>query len=324
MNHSNTKLKMKIKKCPSCNQELELVLSSGEMICPNCDDCRLVRSEKEIIQENEAKKRQEANDKIRLQKEQEEQNRLEIFRKQDRVNRLEREQSYQRKVAYHNSYYGNSIKKESELQTNHSSLTVYHITHMSNLTSIFKNGIHSRQYQEEQNLISEKIIDDKINTSRKNKLIGGKSLWNWVNTFFNARNSMLFRLLKENSVDDIVILRLEVDKNENNCVISDENAATSNANFYSGKFISKDTLTRIRQNATFSFMPECNFEKIIPVEKIKQIMIGKRSLVKYIQPILSPNRYTPEYNLSIGKPTFEYNPNYFFSSNEERVRDSFR
>jgi len=300
MNSTYKDLKMKMKKCSSCNHELEVVFSSGEMICPNCDDRRLVRSEKEIIQENEAKKRKEANEALIRKKAIEDQKRLEILHEQDRINKLQRTQSYQRDVAYHNSYYGNSIKKESEFETKYSPLTVYHITHMSNLTSIFKNGIYSRQYQDEQNLISKQIIDDEINTSRKNKRIDGKSLWNWVNTFFYPRNSMLFRLIKENPVDDIVILRLEVDKNENNCVISDENAATSTANFYSGKFITNSTLTEIKNNADFRLMPECNFEKIIPPEKIKKIIVGQHP---------SLGRYASEL---IGKPMYDCNPTLFF------------
>ena len=86
---------------------------------------------------------------------------------------------------------------------------LYYITHIDNITSILKNGILSHQEVENRDLQYTKIYDTGIVSNRKEiKTPEGKSLWEYSNLYFQARNPMLYRVVCEKSKSEIAILAI--------------------------------------------------------------------------------------------------------------------
>jgi hypothetical protein len=84
---------------------------------------------------------------------------------------------------------------------------LYYITHIDNIPSILKYGILSHKSIESQQLDYTPIYDKEIVSNRKNKITpSGKSLWEYANLYFQARNPMLYRVIYEKGVDDIAVL----------------------------------------------------------------------------------------------------------------------
>ncbi|MBI3940397.1 MAG: DUF4433 domain-containing protein [Acidobacteria bacterium] len=85
--------------------------------------------------------------------------------------------------------------------------TLYYITHVANLNSIFARGILSHALIEELHLTYTPVYDDRIVASRKSRVApGGENLWEFANLYFQARNPMLYRVLHEKADSDIVVL----------------------------------------------------------------------------------------------------------------------
>lgn len=85
--------------------------------------------------------------------------------------------------------------------------SLYYITHVDNLPSIFKEGILAHRLVEELQIPYTPIYDVSIVANRKaKKLSGGRSLWDFANLYFQPRNPMLFRVLHEKDEKQIVVL----------------------------------------------------------------------------------------------------------------------
>ena len=95
---------------------------------------------------------------------------------------------------------------------------LYYITHIDNLISIIKKGILSHARVEKDGIPYTPIYDRHILEARKDKLApDGNSLWNFANLFFNPRNPMPYRVLREKPAKDIVVVMVHpaiVNKNE--------------------------------------------------------------------------------------------------------------
>jgi len=86
----------------------------------------------------------------------------------------------------------------------------YYITHIDNIKSILSRGILSHNTIEEQNVKYTQIYDAQIVSSRKNrKTPDDKSLWNYANLYFRARNPMLYRVVCEQSAENIAVLAID-------------------------------------------------------------------------------------------------------------------
>lgn len=116
----------------------------------------------------------------------------------------------------------------------------YYITHKDNLKSILKKGILSR------NRITNKIwvklglskgmksihAEDIIQI-RKNKKFKNRSLWSYANLYFEVRNPMLYRVIREFKESDIVVLQIKSDViNQGEAGITDGNAASRETKFF--------------------------------------------------------------------------------------------
>lgn len=89
---------------------------------------------------------------------------------------------------------------------------LYYITHIDNIDSILQLGILSHKIIEEQKVRYTPVYDKKIILNRKDrKTPDGKSLWDYANLYFQARNPMLYRVLDEQSADKIAIIGIDLE-----------------------------------------------------------------------------------------------------------------
>lgn len=88
--------------------------------------------------------------------------------------------------------------------------SLYYITHIDNLPSIFTRGILSHGRVEDLALPYTPIYDAQIVSNRKAKIApDGHSLWLFANLYFQPRNPMLYRVLHEKDEGDVVVLGVQ-------------------------------------------------------------------------------------------------------------------
>ena len=114
----------------------------------------------------------------------------------------------------------------------------YYITHKDDLKSILKKGIFSRS--KAGNILS-RILKPKITSihspdiiqNRKSKRFKGRSLWDYANVYFQARNPMLFRVKEKFKPENLVVLQISSDILEiPGAGVTDGNAASQNTVFF--------------------------------------------------------------------------------------------
>jgi hypothetical protein len=105
---------------------------------------------------------------------------------------------------------------------------LYHMTHIDNLSSILKYGLHSHS----NNYKKIDISDHNVNNKRsKIEPIHNKSVHSYVPFYFNPKNHMLSR--RRDIQNDIVILVMKKELiNKKGAIFTDSNASTNNVNFY--------------------------------------------------------------------------------------------
>lgn len=95
-------------------------------------------------------------------------------------------------------------KKKPEIRS------LYFITHIDNLPSIFKHGILSHKSIEERSIPYTPIYDKSIVAKRKDRTVPtGQSLWEFANLYFQVRNPMLYRVVHEKSAKDLAVLSVQ-------------------------------------------------------------------------------------------------------------------
>ena len=114
---------------------------------------------------------------------------------------------------------------------------LYYITHINNLRSILEKGILSHEKIEQLKLEYTSIYNDEVISRRKNKLTPrGKSLWHYVNLYFQPRNSMLFKVVHDSQIREENLVVIGVSNKvlrEHSVLITDGNAANYPTQFYS-------------------------------------------------------------------------------------------
>jgi ssDNA thymidine ADP-ribosyltransferase, DarT len=88
--------------------------------------------------------------------------------------------------------------------------SLYYITHINNLASILQRGILSHAIVEKENIPSQAVYDNQIVVNRSAIATpNGKSLWEYANFYFQPRNPMLYRVLRENPDNGIVVISIK-------------------------------------------------------------------------------------------------------------------
>ena len=116
----------------------------------------------------------------------------------------------------------------------------YYITHIDNLESILKNGILSHNQTENNIWVKPKLFKgiksihaEDIVQIRRNKKFKDRSLWEYANLYFQVRNSMLYRVIREFEAENIIVLQINSDVIRGNDVgITDGNAASFETQFF--------------------------------------------------------------------------------------------
>ena len=103
----------------------------------------------------------------------------------------------------------------------------YYIVHINNLKEVLEKGIFSHNKVLELGIKPEMISNVEVMELRKQRKIEGeKTLWDYANLYFQARNPMLWTIIKKYGVENIVVLGLRPTiHNVEGVRIADGNAA---------------------------------------------------------------------------------------------------
>lgn len=226
----------------------------------------------------------------------------------------------------------------------------YYITHIDRLESILKEGILSRSqlnrttrrnlFQIIQNRLGwdqkmRSIHDENIVQNRKHKTFKGRSLWDYANLYFQVRNPMLFRVIRQSDLgkDKIVVLQVNADiLDGDNVGITDGNAASSKTQFFEDipKGLKALALQQLNQtywtnsdDAKRKIMAEVLVYDKIPKEKITGIYTANEDIANKVRKSMSigalnviPNPdmfFLPEYQESISSNITLAKGDMFFS-----------
>ena len=107
---------------------------------------------------------------------------------------------------------------------------LHYITPINNLASIMQHGILS--HNRAASLNHESIADESVQDRRADKRVpGGLMLHDYVNMFFHARNSMMYRRLNHRTSLAVICVNPTVLDIEN-AVVTDGNAASPSTTFW--------------------------------------------------------------------------------------------
>ena len=117
--------------------------------------------------------------------------------------------------------------------------SLYYITHVDNLPSIFQQGILSYERIETEKVGSISIFNPtNKNTNKRRKISpqnNRKNLLNYANLFFQPRNPMMYRAIFEKSANQLAVLEVAATVlNEPETIIADGNATDELTQFYPG------------------------------------------------------------------------------------------
>jgi O-acetyl-ADP-ribose deacetylase (regulator of RNase III) len=169
---------------------------------------------------------------------------------------------------------------------------LYYITHIENIPSILAKGILSHKLVEDQQISYTPIYDQQIVTNRREKTApNGKSLWDFANLYFQARNPMLYRVIREKKKKSLVILGIRPQILDLPGVfISTGNAASHLSDF----FPAQEGLKVIKQmhniinnewwkeedGSKRKIMAECLIPDSIPPEYISSVYVPDNDVAK--------------------------------------------
>lgn len=172
---------------------------------------------------------------------------------------------------------------------------LYYITHIDNLPSILQRGILSHQCVQDEGIQFTPIYDKQIIANRGNATTpDGRSLWNFANVYFQARNPMLYRVLIENSVDEIVVVAVRPDiLNTMGMFITTGNAASPLSEILPapagmkrlGKIlkVTEKVWWKIEDGSKREIMAECLIPTMISPDYIQAIYVADHNTAQKIQ-----------------------------------------
>lgn len=88
--------------------------------------------------------------------------------------------------------------------------SLFYITHINNLPSIFQHGILAHRQVMERGIQFTPVYNAEIIAHRKERVTPDRqSLWEYANLYFQPRNPMLYKVLSETDKKDVVILGIK-------------------------------------------------------------------------------------------------------------------
>ena len=180
---------------------------------------------------------------------------------------------------------------------------LYYITHIDNIPSILKNGILSHTLINKEDIKFTPIYDKQIVSNRaKKNAPNGKSLWDFANLYFQARNPMLYRVAIENGVDNLAILGINPNIiKKDNVFISVGNAASSASEILPAKeglkVIKQKEIWKIinsewwreEDGSKRKIMAECLVPEVVPSNFINTIYVANHKTAEKVADIIKTN-----------------------------------
>ena len=172
----------------------------------------------------------------------------------------------------------------------------YYITHIDNLKSILKHGILSHSKRSKIKLSGTKSIhNEDVIQRRKNKKFKNKSLWDYTNVYFQARNPMLYTVIDRFGLKNIVVLQINSDIiQSNNIGVADGNAASDITQFFENKDQGLSVLDSKQFKTEYwnasnkrQLMAELLVYEYIPKEKIIGIYTASEEVAQKIRTTLT-------------------------------------
>ena len=207
--------------------------------------------------------------------------------------------------------------------------SLYYITHIDNLPSIFKRGILSHERIEAES--GQFIPMFKGRTDARNNIVkrgkikphnGGKNLLSYANLLFQPRNPMMYRAIFETGKDKLAILEVaDTVLNEQGIIIADGNAIDELTQFYpgiqglkklqqQGKVIQSEWWKK-SDGSKRKIMAECLVPDYVKPEHIRSVVIADDTQRNWVQgtfnnlkfPIIcQPDMFfQPKRRIAIGK-----------------------
>ena len=177
--------------------------------------------------------------------------------------------------------------------------SLYYITHVDNLLSILEHGILSHAQVEAQHVPFTPIYDSQIVSNRRGRITpNGKSLWDFANVYFQPRNPMLYRVIKEKDKKKIAIVGIQPKiLNQPNSFVSTGNAASSPSEILpcqDGLNIILQMWNVIRNEwwndndgSKRQIMAECLVPNTIPPDLIHTIFVSSHQVADELRPQLA-------------------------------------
>jgi hypothetical protein len=159
----------------------------------------------------------------------------------------------------------------------------------------------SHEHVEEGNVQYTPVYNEEIVADRRDILApNGKSLWCFANLYFNARNPMLYRVIIEKPIDDIVVLAVKPSiLNKPDIFIT-----TGNARAWHTEILPQSeglrVIRQIRHSVDIEWwkeedgskrkiMAECLVPDLVPPEYIQAVYVANHQIAKNVRAMLRPS-----------------------------------
>ncbi len=202
----------------------------------------------------------------------------------------------------------------------------YYITHKDNLKSLLKQGIWCRSQMHGSwwpfNRKPKSIHSEEVVKRREERKFKNRSLWDYANVYFEARNPMLFSVIKKFEASNIAVLQIQSDIIDGPDVgLADGNAASHNTKLFEDIGEGLNTLKGEQFKKTYwndtddgkrKIMAEILVYHHIPKEKIMSVYVAHQQAAEEMKNTL----YT--INPSVKTVKCIPNPNMFFLPDKEK------
>lgn len=186
---------------------------------------------------------------------------------------------------------------------------LYYITHIDNVISILQRGILSHQRMTQGDIDFTPIYDSEIISNRKQRKVDeNRGLWDFANLYFQPRNAMLYRLVRDLTKKKVAILLISPEiLNRTDIYIANGNAASYNSRIFSseeGRRIASNIRNEIDKEwwmdsdgSKRKIMAECLVPESVSPDLIRGIYVANESTKSELEQLIlhssSNLRYLP-------------------------------
>jgi O-acetyl-ADP-ribose deacetylase (regulator of RNase III) len=213
---------------------------------------------------------------------------------------------------------------------------LYYITHIDNVPSIVQHGILAHAEVERKRVQFTPIYDKSIVASRGAKRVpDGRTLWEFANLYFQARNPMMYRVVQEKHKESLAVVAVRQNiLDYPSIIITDGNAANGPTQFYSAdagltvlqqqwKVIQNDWW-RPDDGSKRKIMSECLVPSQVPPEYIDTIYVATQTTAEELRnrcvssstPVIAEPKvfFQPQHASRIGRKISLIHGDMFFSN----------